>query len=674
MKRGLFFFFSVLLICGIGFADAREVQSSVTLENLGVLRPDRLSGTTVQKDYYLPLPSRIFNAGASHVRVEIEASPLLDPRSVVGIWVNDRAVDTKRIGSTGAGPLVLEGAIPKGTRADDPSRNILKLTIKGRLRLATAAPDADLESAAAWIDVAPESSFTCSFDDASADWLAIGRLAVTLRPQVEIVLPEGPTPSQIGLGLNLASWVAKCAPRSELHVSEGAPDAKLVGADRFVVESEAQDAPQIEITADGTERTVHLRTSSDNGIGAIMDTLNALADEPLPGSSVKLAAHTEPARGVSREAGAFLRDLDAGSMSVSRGTGDTACTVHFDLAKISHGPADLEFDFGATISPVRKGAEPALDVFLNDRLIYSDTLPAGTRHFARQIPLPASQLRGNNEVTVSVAPAAGSTDAYFWQLDSDSAVRVVAAAKAPAPLGLLDAARFFADDSGYQVWLSKSSDWRVAALSAAWLQRVNPITSLKPKLVSSMASDKPALIVGSMGAKPPVVLTNVPVTADEKELHIVSGKDSSMLALAPAGGVGIWQLGTLANGTPAILVDGWGEGDKGRAAMESVSAQMAGSVWVESGDVVVGDGITPPLTFATREAPVPKPADIPAPLAAQDPAAHEAPAISTKPVAEAAIAGADWKQFRWWIIGGLWLALSAVIIWIFEQSRRRVSS
>jgi hypothetical protein len=672
MKRGLFFF-SLLLICGARFADAGQVQSSITLENLGVLRPDRLSGTAVQRDYYLPLPSRVFNAAASHVHVEVQASPLLDPRSVVGIWINDRPVDTKRIG-TGAGPLVLEGAIPKGTRADDPSRNILKLTVKGRLRLATAAPDADLESAAAWIDVEPESTFACAFDDASADWLSLGRLAMTLRPQVEIVLPANPDPSQIELALNLASWVAKCAPRSELHVSEGAPDAKLTGIDHMVVESPAKDAPQIEITAEGPERTVHLRPSSPDDTGAIMNTLNALAAEPLPGNSLKLAAHAEPAHGASHEAGAFLRDLDAGSMAVSRGTGDTACTVHFDLAKISHSPADLQLDLGATISPVRGGAEPTLDVFLNDRLVYSDALPAGTTHFVRQIRLPASELKGSNEVTVNMTPAAGSSDAYFWQLDPDSAMRVVAAAKASAPLGLLDAARFFAEDRGYQVWLSKSSEWRVAALSAAWLQRVNPIVSLRPKLVSSLSDDEPALIVGSLGAKPPVALTDVPVTADEKELHIVSSKDSSVLALSPAGGIGIWQLGTLPKGIPAILVDGWGEGDKGSAAMEGISAQMAGSVWIESGDVVIGDGITPPLTFATREASVPKPADIPAPMVAQAPATHEAVANSASPAADPAIVGADWKQFRWWIVGGLWLALSAVIIWIFEQSRRRVSS
>jgi hypothetical protein len=674
MKRGLVFFFSLLLMCGFRLAEAREVQSSVTLENLGVLRPDRLSGTAVQKDYYLPLPSRVFNATASHVRVEIQASPLLDPRSVVGIWINDRPVDTKRIGAAGAAPLVLEGAIPKGTRADDPSRNILKLTIKGRLRLAAAAPDAELESAAAWIDVEPESSFACAFDDASADWLSLGRLAMTLRPQVEIVLPENPAPSQIELALNLASWVAKCAPRSELHFSEGAPDATLTATDHMVIEPETQGAPQIEATAEGLERTIHLRAPSDGDARAIMDTLNALAAEPLPGSSVKLAARVEPTKATTHEGGAFLRDLDAASMAVSRGTGDTACTIHFDLAKVTHGPADLELDFGATISPVRGGAEPTLDVFLNDRLVYSDTLPAGATHFARQIRLPASELKGNNEVTVSVAPTAGSTDAYFWQLDPDSAMRVVAAAKAPAPLGLLDAARFFADGSAYQVWLATPSDWPVAALSAAWLQRVNPIAQLRPKLVSSLSDNEPALIVGSLGSKPPVALADVPVTADEKGLRIVSSKDSTVLPLAPAGGVGIWQLGSLRNGIPAILVDGWGEGDKGRAAMESVSAQMAGSVWIESGDVVLGDGVTPPLTFATREASVPNSADVPAPMVARPPAAHDAVVNSTSPVAEAAIAGADWKQFRWWIVGGLWLALSAVIIWIFEQSRRRVSS
>jgi hypothetical protein len=92
---------------------------------------------------------------------------------------------------------------------------------------------------------------------------------------------------------------------------------------------------------------------------------------------------------------------------------------------------------------------------------------------------------------------------------------------------------------------------------------------------------------------------------------------------------------------------------------------MARSVWIESGDVVVGDGATPVLTFATREAALPTVEDVPKPLVAASP--------TQASLAPTPAAMADWTRFRWWIIGGLWLALSAVIIWIFEQGRRRAS-
>ncbi len=102
-------------------------------------------------------------------------------------------MDTVRVGAKPGAPLVLEGAIPKGTRADDPTRNILKLTVKGRLVTSGAGTDAGLDRASAWFDVQPSSTFVCAFDNASADWLSVGRLAVTLRPQVDRVLPPNPS-------------------------------------------------------------------------------------------------------------------------------------------------------------------------------------------------------------------------------------------------------------------------------------------------------------------------------------------------------------------------------------------------------------------------------------------------------------------------------------------------
>jgi hypothetical protein len=661
MNRGLSLQFFVLF-CAALVLHAEPIESSLTLEDIGVLRPNRVAGADAQRDYYLPLPSRIFTAAASRVRVEVQPSPLLDPKSVLGIWINDRPVDTVRVGSKSGAPVVLEGAIPKGTRADDPSRNILKLTVKGRLIASGAGTDAGLERAAAWFDVQPSSTFVCAFDNASADWLSVGRLAITLRPQVEIVLPSNPSAAQSDLALKAASWIAQFAPRSEIHTTIGTPDADLAGADRFVIESAADAKAPLELTAAGADRIVHLRASSEADAGAILAALHAAALAPLPGSSVR--ATSAVAKNPASQEGALLGDLDADAMSVGKGIGDTACTFHFDLAKVSRRPADLQLHLSGTISPTQNAA-PTLAVFLNDRLVTSAALTAGATHFDEQITLPAAQLRGDNAVTVMVTPAAGSQETYFWQLDPASALLAGQPASAPTPLGLLDAARRFADADAYQVWLASPEDLRVAIHAVTWLQRVNPARTLSPQLVSAFADDEPALLVGSLAKKPSAAISEIPVTASANGLSLVSRKDASTLTLSPAVGIGLWQLATLGKHTPAILLDAWGM--DGAKALENVSAQMARSVWIESGDVVVGDGATPVLTFATREAALPAVEEVPKPLVAASAAPSQAALVS------ASVAAADWTRFRWWIIGGLWLALSAVIVWIFEQGRRRAS-
>ncbi len=151
-----------------------------------------------------------------------------------------------------------------------------------------------------------------------------------------------------------------------------------------------------------------------------------------------------------------------------------------------------------------------------------------------------------------------------------------------------------------------------------WLQRVNPARTLSPQLVASFANDVPALLVGSLAKKPLAAISEIPVTADESGLTLVSRKAPSTLTLSPAVGVGLWQLATLGKHTPAILLDAWGR--DGAQALENVSSQMARSVWIESGDVVVGDGATPVLTFATREAALPAAEEMPKPLVAAAPA------------------------------------------------------
>jgi hypothetical protein len=657
-----------ILLLALGSSlSAAPIQVESKFSDLGVLRPDRLSGPQVQKDYYLPLPSRVLDEAKSEVRIEILPSPFLSPRSVVSILLNDRPVDTERIDK--GGTLVLHGAIPKSTRADDPTRNILKLTIKGDLALvdASGSPSASADRAMTWIDVLPSSSFSCVFDSMAGDWLSIGRLAITLRPLVEIVAPADATPLQTDLALKLTSWAAKNSPHSQLRFSDSTTGAALSNTDRFVIEPAVEGKAPLEITSEGLDRIVHVRASTETEAEGVWNALKLAEQIPLPGQSWTSAISTAAPSAQPKKAGAFLSDLDPDSMMLNKGTGDTACTFRFNLAKLTPTPANLVLHLTGVVSPAQSGAEPTTAIFLNGQLIFSEMLTAGSKSFDFTIPLPARQLRGNNEISISMIPANGSSAIYLWQLTPDSSIQVSGPAKSRDPLGLVDAGLRFADGP-YQIWLAQAADWKIAADAVTWLQRINPSHLLEPALSSELNSRSPAVVIGSLATKSPGPLSAFPVTIKDGRLCIHSSTDSAALSLSPSAGLGIWQLGELGGSLPAILIDAWGNG--GDVALKNVSLQMADSVWVEGGDVVLGDGNSPALTFATRESALPELAELPESLAKATSTAPGAEAPATVVVSSVT---ANWLQFRWWIIGGLWLVLSATILWIFEQGRKRAS-
>lgn len=649
----------LILLLVARVAPARPIEVPTTLDDAGIAQPDRVHGTQTQKDYFLPLPSRVFDAARSRILVEVQPSPFVHPASLITILINDRPVDTARAGAGGV--VVLEGPIPSGTRNDDPSRNILKLSVRTNLR--PVDPNTELDDESAWVDVLPSSTFTCRFDASAPDWTALGRLAITLRPQIDVVLPKESAAAQIDLALKTAAWVARHARASRLRfLDEDAPDAGDV--DRFVIEAATSGHPPVEITTSGSARVIHLRAGNEAEAANTWSTLLAAASVPLPGSAWN-ASQTAPESGTA-DGGRFVGDLDASALAINRGAGDTGRSFRFDAAKISPKPASLSLHLVGTISPIREGAEPIVAVLLNDELVFSDRLPAGSRAFDWEIPLAASQLRGNNEVTVRISPPGGDHTSYLWQISQASTLRVRESAAARKPTGLLEAARHFAPDP-FQVWLARPADWRVAAFAVAWLQRVNPAVPITPRLTTALDENVPAVVVGGLTGKQPEALTQPPVTFGENTLTIHSRPGMPALTLSPATSLGIWQLGESAKGAPVLLADGWGPA--AAAALESVSAQMADSAWVEGGDAIVGDGSTPVLTFATRDTPLPPVDALPEALAAPSSAGASQNAPAPAGGIESAHDGA--RHLRWVVIAALWIVLSAVIVWIFEQGRRR---
>ena len=85
----------------------------------------------------------------------------------------------------------------------------------------------------------------------------------------------------------------------------------------------------------------------------------------------------------------------------------------------------------------------------------------------------------------------------------------------------------------------------------------------------------PALVVGGLAAAMPAGVTDFPVSVKDGRLLIRSAADSSRLSLAPAAGLGIWQLGKLEQDAPAVPAPRTPSDDRDDSSLVKASSGMA---------------------------------------------------------------------------------------------------
>ncbi len=633
-------------------ATAAPVVVERNLAEIGFVRAERLAGTTVERDFFFPLPSRDFLVGTSSFQVVLKTSPFLDPGSVVTILVNERPVATKAVGEDGS--LTISAAIPAEVKADDPTSQVLKLTVRGALALRDEpAASGDILRETSWIDVRPETKFVCSVDPADPDWLAVGRLAATLGPTVTIRLPGPGDPVAAELALRAATWAAHAQPFGRVTVAAEPPEV----GDEIVIEIASGREAGIAVAAGPNGRVITLSAADAVGAAALWEMLIGAGQSVIPGD--EMSAVADAAGADEAEDPTTLRALDPRIGELNRGPGDTERKFSFAPARLGASPGRLILDLAGRMSDLSGFGPMVGAVFLNDQLVHSVSLDPASPTFIWSVALPAEHLRGESEVRVVMIPGDPSKP-YFWQLEETLAISAGGGSPAPAtgPSSLLEAAQRSFAGGPYDVVLGAGGTLEVAASVAIWLQRVNRTTRLEPRLTERPDGNAPTVVIGELPADLDGVADTLPIAIDAGQVTVRGDGGREVLRVASDESLSYWQLGSGPDERPVIVAGS--SGPDGPAALAAMSGQVAAARWIEAGDVIVGDGSSPVLTMSTR-----------------DPGTAEAPTatVAAEEGIEIVSAGpggviGDWRQWRWWAVGGLWLALSGTIFFVYKQGRQ----
>lgn len=625
-----------------------------SLRDLETRTSERLVGTGGSRDYFFPLPVRGVEAAKVEGVIRLGTSPLLSPESLVMVRVNDLPVTAQVLSAPGE-QVEIEFVVPEEAYTKDPTSDFLKLTIQASLGIPKAATRCDaLAAGTLWIEIESDSGIAVTFDSENADWLSVARLPQSLQNRIVVLLPETPTAAQQDFALKLCSWLGYVSPAAEISIAEGNEPIPQ-RTDRFRLEPAREKGESIGIRAVGASREITLTASSTGQFANLWASLRLMDRFRLPGSSWERLAYEGGDPPASRHEQIAVGSLSPEFTSMNVGIGGMSRRFDFDLALFGERPATLRLNLGGTCKEVHRAAAATLSVFLNDYLVFTQNLEPGTTEFTHRVNLQPELLRGENRVIVALDYAPSDEECrtplfnYFWQLDPRCSLAFEKASAVPDPESLLEAAQQFYGRNRYRVLLSSEKQLASACLAAVWLQRVNSPALIEPILATELPKSGPAMAVDMAREVAAAEGMRVPVAAREGALRFMIGKRNSFFEAGSDRSIGMIQLSYQSENRPVILVDPWGT--NGSVALEAMTAQVANEPWFGGGDLVLGDGTVPPLSVTSDML-----------VEGQ----WEPPGATDRGVV-------NWKRWRWYIVGAIWLAVSGVILWVFGRSRANAS-
>jgi hypothetical protein len=600
----------------------------ISVGDLGFAGGIALEGLGAARDIFLPVPRDVPLLGARLV-LQVESRSIFAGRRGVEVLANGRPILSRALPDGGER---IELSLP--IEADDLARGngFLRLTIRS-IGALTENRCLDQRLAGERLTVLEGSHLELRLP---GDVRPGAAALVQLMPrEVTVVTRPGPLPpaeamAALTAGHALAARGHNVSFASDEPAARG-PDGGWTRGVVLVGEAVPQGAAgRLEaVTAGGLPALALGGARPDIAARALAAPWQAVADgqrQEVAAALARLPGQGEP--GLALPLIGLRGDLGAQDI-VERG----GWTIEFGARDLPPGtrPSALVLDIAA--APDAAGERPVAAVFFNETLIASQSL--GAQMLARLVvPVPDGLAALDNRVRVVVQrrPRGGECETQPAgapvQILPSSALRLAAAPMPPAD--------FF----------ELAPRWRdgVAILSDA------PVTAARLALMLAVlrghAPPGAPLMLGDAGAtpaapflaftvEPPPGLRTPPLRFDRGRVVVADRQGRTVLDLAAPGGVTTAQLVATSGGVPGIWV---------RTAEGAVPRVLP----LDRGDVAFADANGVTLAFATG---------------------REQLLRVTYPDDPGLLALVE--RYRPWIVGGLWLALTALLVGAVVRRWRR---
>ena len=616
-------------------------------------RPERLYGANMSKDFFISLPTRRIEANSLSGTVYFTPSPIAVENSVAVLKLNGVTTATQTFsGNDGTVPLQFEG--PAESDRIEFGMDPLRLTVEFMIRLPENYDrDESTSSGQVWVEIDPSSEIQATFDSRHPDWSAIARLPETLRDLLVIqILPE-PNESQIDLTLKVACWLAYINPTAEILVISS-NSIVPANADHFRIKDPEESKASITIEVEGSSRIITLMAENSAQVEQVWQSLLATEHTKIPGHWWAAIGEGDPTPIREPQASVPLHALPSSTALQDAQYGRIARRFYFDRALFGKDASHLELSLAGNFRELQRTETAVLGVFLNDYPIFTDRLNRNRTDFAYEIDFdPQIVYEENNfEIRVDVGGHFGAdpsaTSGFFWELNPSSNLSLKKTSRFLQPKDLLGTAQRFFARSKFPVLIGSGEDITVACLTAIWLQRVNSAAPLTPFLSDELPKTGPALVVGR-----PEMLgdekIDLPLSTTENGLLFSSPEIFASSSIQTQSSLGIFQV-TYRNAECPIMVTTY-QGPRGEVVLQEMMSAVANEPWRGRGDILLADESSLPYAFFS------------------DRMKRESSTLAIRP----SDSGSSWNEWRWGLVGGIWIFVSALIFWIFTKSRENAA-
>ncbi|MCS7008983.1 MAG: hypothetical protein NZL93_03475, partial [Chthoniobacterales bacterium] len=595
------------------------MELDIRLSDLGQDEPERLSGITLRREYFFPLPVRDLVPDLSGVSFRIRVSPHLDARSSVGLEIGGRMVTEVGV-QRGGGEQYLEAVLSRETLQEVGAEHFLKVTL-----VANLVPTSEQTKCSAlamgmlWVEVDPESGILCVFDEDSGDWLSVARLPFTLRRGVVMRLPEEATVEMKELALRLVCWAVRTVPKVQIQFKEGgevAGDDKVgmggSGFDEFVFVKEKSvsgGSARIEVKSFEGIRRIYLYGADAQDCASIWAAFRKLSRHRVPGSEWARLVDSGFQPAPRRRRSVQIQKLSRDFLSFAQGIGAMERRFRFDLTSVGTNPEKVVLRIKGRHKQLQRAGSAVITVTVNDNLIFTRDLELNKTEFEYFVGIEEVFLRPQNEVRVGINYTPDMEECkspmflFFWQMDPECEVFFEGEGDREDPRDLLSVAQVYYSSGSFDVLMEEGVRVGEVAPFLVWLQRVNGFSELEPCLVGEVLPMRPALVVGRfVGGIPGIKEAewDFPLYPQEELLEFTAdGIRGEYFRLTTREHLGIFQLGYRGLRQPVLWATYWGEG--GERALWSLGEQLARLPWYGDADIVLGDGKVPPLAMRSTE-------------------------------------------------------------------------